>query len=59
MISYQKMEERYQASRDAMQTDEFMKPLIINEEGLVKGVGVCWAWSVPITVVNAFLSFRQ
>lgn len=34
------MEERYQASRDAMQTDEFMKPLIINEEGLVKGVGV-------------------
>ena len=31
------MQERYNAEGDAKQTDEFMKPVILEREGLVKG----------------------
>ena len=32
------MEERYNMANDERQTDEFMKPIILNKEGLVKGI---------------------
>ena len=31
------MEERYHLEGDQRQTDEFMKPIILNKEGLIKG----------------------
>ena len=31
------MEERYNADGDAKQTDEFMKPVILDAEGQIKG----------------------
>ena len=32
------MEERYNMSGDQRQTDEFMKPLIVEEAGTIRGV---------------------
>lgn len=41
------MEERYNLTGDQRQTDEFMKPIILNKEGLVKGsvTAGCPLWS--------------
>ena len=33
------MQGRYDADDNARQTDEFMKPIILNSEGLIKGIG--------------------
>ena len=32
------MEERYQREGQERQTDEFMKPFILNTEGLIRGI---------------------
>lgn len=37
---FQKMEERYNLEGSERQTDEFMKPIILNTEGLIKGSNV-------------------
>ena len=34
------MEERYNLEGNQRQTDEFMKPIILNKEGLIKGTHV-------------------
>ena len=41
----QKMEERYQREGQERQTDEFMKPFILNTEGLIRSrrIGGWWA----------------
>ena len=36
----QKMEERYQREGQERQTDEFMRPFILNTEGLIRGTRV-------------------
>ena len=34
------MEERYNREGSERQTDEFMKPIIVNTEGLIKGSNI-------------------
>ena len=38
MIFSQFMQGRYDADESSRQTDEFMKPIILNSEGLIKGL---------------------
>ena len=35
------MEERYNLSEGERQTDEFMKPIVVDDTGTIRGVGSC------------------